>query len=189
MFPAAGGVTRHPGSGPWVWARSPFGGLTAQLAAKVPVERRPLLAIALSFLPAASKAAKRLAKIGVGFLGFVEAHLDKKFLSRARAGDAGLFLYIITPDHPSYLKFQQHRIERGRIPGGSQGFFARARVPGVPAAHARARDRSPPTQAKCFKAVNVAPGTPGIAVVQFTWPEGPDGDPVAVLLYGDLPHE
>ena len=59
-----------------------------------------------------------------------------------------LFIYLFTPEHPQYYKFEQLWIG-GRIPWGSGAFFV-----------------------KCRKHVLVTPGTPGFRCLEIFWRAG-----------------
>ena len=74
---------------------------------------------------------------------------------KARRGECELYMYCFTQEHPSWGSFYQHRIAYGAIPNTLARFFAKSPLP-------------------CL----VEPNTPGLVVLQLTWPNGPDGEPV-----------
>ena len=93
-------------------------------------------------------------------MAFVNAHCGKRFIEHARDDpeNNALYAYIFTCEHPQYENFQQMYFH-GRLPPGGLSFFA-----------------------KCREPVNVARGTPGLAVLKFTWPNGPM-NPVVTDVY------
>ena len=101
-------------------------------------------------------------------LQFVEAHkvrdVRKWFMSLARDAPAShsVFLYVLDQHHAQYDDFNQLFVQGGRIIHCMR-FFARCRLP-----------------------VNVAPGTPGVAVLRIFWKEGAPMDPHVEVVYGQV---
>ena len=99
---------------------------------------------------------------------FVEAHkvrdVRKCFMSLARDAPASnsVFLYVLDASHAQYDDFNQLFVQGGRIIHCMR-FFARCRLP-----------------------VNVAPGTPGVAVLRIFWEEGAPMDPHVEVVYGQV---
>ena len=99
---------------------------------------------------------------------FVEAHkvrdVRKCFMSRARDEPASrsVFLYVLDQHHAQYDDFNQLFVGHGYIVHCMR-FFARCRRP-----------------------VNVAPGTPGVAVLRIFWKEGDDWTPYVEVVYGQV---
>ena len=101
-------------------------------------------------------------------LQFVEAHkvrdVRKCFVSLARDAPAShsVFLYVLDQHHAQYDDFNQLFVGAGLIVHCMR-FFARCRRP-----------------------VNVAPGTPGVAVLRIFWKEGAPMDPHVEVVYGQV---
>ena len=101
-------------------------------------------------------------------LQFVEAHkvrdVRKCFVSLARDAPAShsVFLYVLDQHHAQYNDFNQLFVGYGYIVHCMR-FFARCRLP-----------------------VNVAPGTPGVAVLRIFWKEGAPMDPHVEVVYGQV---
>ena len=97
-------------------------------------------------------------------ISFVEVHNGKRFVSLAREQPASnaLYLYILDQRHAQYEAFHQV-YRRGGIITQAMRFFARCRRP-----------------------VNVAPGTPGVAVLRIFWKEGAPMDPHVEVVYGQV---
>jgi hypothetical protein len=101
-------------------------------------------------------------------LQFVEAHkvrdVRKCFVSLARDAPAShsVFLYVLDQHHAQYDDFHQLFVQGGLIVHCMR-FFARCRRP-----------------------VNVAPGTPGVAVLRIFWKEGAPMDPHVEVVYGQV---
>lgn len=91
-------------------------------------------------------------------LAFVEIKRDG-MVDKARYGNGSLFVYCITSKHPSWKSFFQHRVAGGVTPAGACRLFAKSALP-------------------CL----VEPGIPGLIVVQITWPNGPDGEPLLSIV-------
>jgi len=87
-------------------------------------------------------------------LEFVELMRDR-MVHKARNGEGELYVYCFTHDHPAWDSFFQHRIGGGVVPRGPGRVFAKTCLP-----------------------LLAEPNTPGLVVVQVTWPNGPDGEPV-----------
>lgn len=104
-------------------------------------------------------------------LQFVEAHevrgVRKRFVSLAHDAPAShsVFLYVLDQHHAQYDDFHQLFVQRaGRaVIVHCMRFFARCRRP-----------------------VNVAPGTPGVAVLRIFWKEGDDWTPYVEVVYGQV---
>ena len=101
-------------------------------------------------------------------LQFVEAHevrgVRKRFVSLAHDAPAShsVFLYVLDQHHAQYDDFNQLFVGHGYIVHCMR-FFARCRRP-----------------------VNVAPGTPGVAVLRIFWKEGAPMDPHVEVVYGQV---
>ena len=101
-------------------------------------------------------------------LQFVEAHkvrdVRKCFMSLARDAPAShsVFLYVLDQHHAQYDDFNQLFVGHGYIVHCMR-FFARCRRP-----------------------VNVAPGTPGVAVLRIFWKEGDNWTPYVEVVYGQV---
>ena len=95
---------------------------------------------------------------------FVEAHHGKCFVSNAIRAPAlnSLYLYVFDASHAQYGDFHQVFASGGRIVTCMR-FFARCRLP-----------------------VNVAPGTPGVAVLRIFWKEDAPMDPHVEVVYGEV---
>ena len=101
-------------------------------------------------------------------LQFVEAHevrgVRKRFVSLAHDAPAShsVFLYVLDQHHAQYDDFNQLFVGHGYIVHCMR-FFARCRRP-----------------------VNVAPGTPGVAVLRIFWKEGDNWTPYVEVVYGQV---
>ena len=73
-----------------------------------------------------------------------------------------LYLYVFDASHAQYGDFHQV-FSSGGIITQCMRFFARCRLP-----------------------VNVAPGTPGVAVLRIFWKEGDDWTPYVEVVYGQV---
>ena len=79
-----------------------------------------------------------------------------------RAASRSVFLYVLDQHHAQYNDFNQLFVGYGYIVHCMR-FFARCRLP-----------------------VNVAPGTPGVAVLRIFWKEGAPMDPHVEVVYGQV---
>ena len=95
---------------------------------------------------------------------FVEAHHDKYYVSNAIRAPAlhSVFLYVLDARHAQYGDLNQVFCRGGRIIHCMR-FFAR-----------------------CSSAVNVAPGTPGVAVLRIFWEAGAPTVPHVEVVYGEV---
>ena len=95
---------------------------------------------------------------------FVEAHHGKCYVSNAIRAPAlhSVYLYVFDASHAQYGDFHQLFCAGGTIKQCMR-FFARCRLP-----------------------VNVAPGTPGVAVLRIFWEAGAPMDPHVEVVYGQV---
>lgn len=95
---------------------------------------------------------------------FVEAHHDKCYVSNAIREPAlhSVYLYVLDARHAQYGDLNQVFCRGGRIIHCMR-FFAR-----------------------CRRAVNVAPGTPGVAVLRIFWEAGAPTVPHVEVVYGEV---